>query len=351
MWVEKTRNGLRLCDRYKGFDGKLHRVSVPLDRDTAQARRKAQEELQKIIADKSSFMEDIALNRLVELYLDRDIKESTKANYRNAFAQICDILGNITAGSLTAPYALRKLSESKKPHSCLNRYIMLLNSLMEWAYQFGYVQNRLHITPFRDKEKKRDTSLEYLEASELSEVLEQLQGSMAYYLCKFLALTGCRIGEAAALTWEDIGDRYISITKAYKEENGISTPKTAHSVRDIYIQPELRQLLKEYREWRNIDLMARGIRTDLLFYTQKGNPYTASALQGILKRRKSPKHLHPHIFRHTHTALLAEQGMSLEAIARRLGHSDSNITRKIYFHITEKLKERDEQMLDKVNIL
>lgn len=58
-----------------------------------------------------------------------------------------------------------------------------------------------------------------------------------------------------------------------------------------------------------------------------------------------------HYLRHTHVALLAEQGISLDLIARRLGHSDSDITKHIYFHVTEKLKERDNAQLKQVKLL
>ena len=69
MWVEKSRNGLRLCDRYTGIDGKSHKVSVSLVRDTPQARRVAQRELQEKIMSKSSTVSEMSLNRLVGLYL------------------------------------------------------------------------------------------------------------------------------------------------------------------------------------------------------------------------------------------------------------------------------------------
>ena len=48
MWVEQLRNGFRLVDRIN-IDGKMKRVSVHLDRDTPQARRKATEELNEKI--------------------------------------------------------------------------------------------------------------------------------------------------------------------------------------------------------------------------------------------------------------------------------------------------------------
>lgn len=352
MWIQQTKTGYRMYDRYETLDGKIHKASVPMDRDTPQARRKAREELAKLITDKSAIISEMPLKELVELYLShKDVKPSTMQNYRNAFGKILECLGNVSVSKLTAPFILRQLSKIRKPQSTINRYILLLNNMLNWAHQYGYISEQIHIKPGKVKEKKRDPELEYLEKEELAEVLDQMEGTMDYYVCKFLALTGCRIGEAAALTLSDLDDKYIHITKAYKIENGVSTPKTAHSVRDIYIQPELRTFLKEYQTWRKICLMEIGVRTDLLFFGRNGNHVSDNSMIKKMKNIKCNKHLHPHIFRHTHVALLAEQGMSLEAIARRLGHSDSGITKRIYFHVTEKLKERDEQVLNNISIL
>ena len=352
MWIQQTKSGYRMYDRYETMDGKVHKASVPMDRDTPQARKKAREELAKLITDKSAIISEMPLKELVELYLEhKDVKPSTMANYENAFGKVLESLGNVSVSKLTAPFILRQLSQIRKPQSTINRYILLLNNMLNWAHQYGYISEQIHIKPGKVKEKKRDPELEYLEKEELAEVLDQMQGTMDYYVCKFLALTGCRIGEAAALTLSDLDDKYIHITKAYKVENGISTPKTEHSFRDIYIQPELRAFLKEYQTWRKIRMMECGVRTELLFFSRNGSCINAANMRTRLKRVECQKHLHPHIFRHTHVALLAEQGMSLEAIARRLGHSDSKITKEVYFHVTEKLKERDEKALDKISIL
>lgn len=352
MWVEKSRNGLRLCDRYTGIDGKSHKVSVSLVRDTPQARRVAQRELQEKIMSKSSTVSEMSLNRLVEFYLsEKDIKQSTRTNYTNAFKQLCSILGDIQINKLTAPYVKRKLTDSGKAPKTLNRYLALFHDFQGWCVEYGYMESILLIKSFPDKAAKRDPSLEYLEAAELQDILNQLVGSMAYYVVKFLALTGCRAGEMTALTMDDIDQKYIHITKAYHVQNGVGSPKTVSSVRDIYIQPELAALLKEYKEWRLLYMMASKIRTDKLFFNQRGGWMTYGCLGMRLKAVDSPKHLHPHIFRHTHVALLAEQGMSLEAIARRLGHVDSGITKAIYYHVTLKTKEKDEQLLNAINLL
>lgn len=352
MWIQKTKTGYRMYDRYEGMDGKIHRASVPMDRDTPQAQRKAREELAKLIAAKSATVSEMCLKSLVELYLShKDVKPSTLANYNCAFKMILEALGDVTLDKLTAPYILRQFTQTKKPQITINRYILILNNMLDWSYQLGYLSERIYIKQRKVKEKKRDPELEYLERNELASVLDQLEGTMYYYVCKFLALTGCRFGEMAALTLADLDDKYIHITKAYKIENGVSTPKTEHSIRDIYIQPELRAFLNEYYTWRKIRMMEIGVRTDLLFFGSTGSYLTCQSLEYKLQRCESSKHLHPHIFRHTHVALLAEQGVSLEAIARRLGHSDSAITRQVYFHVTRKLKDMDEQVLNRVSIL
>lgn len=352
MWIEQTKKGYRMYDRYEGPDGKVHKVSVPMDKNTPQARRKAREELQNKIMINCTFDDKSTLKSLVERYLiSKEVKPSTLANYSNAFNQMLIIFGDIPITDLTPPLIKRKMSESGKSPKTLNRYLSLLHDFLSWCVDQGYIEIIPHIRKFQDKTPKRDPDQEYLEAEELQAVLDQVAGTMYYYAIKFLALTGCRFGEMAALTWDDIDGKYIHINKAYKYENGLSTPKTTSSIRVIYIQPELKALLKEYKNWRRLHMMAHGIRTELIFYSGSGKYMDIGNFRNKLKSINCNKNLHPHIFRHTHTALLAEQGLSLEAIARRLGHVDSNITKKIYFHVTEKTKKADEKSLDKIQLL
>lgn len=63
------------------------------------------------------------------------------------------------------------------------------------------------------------------------------------------------------------------------------------------------------------------------------------------------RELTPHAMRHTHASLLAEHGVDLETISRRLGHGDSRVTKEIYLHVTKTLKEKDDAQIAKVKIL
>ncbi|WP_274484423.1 tyrosine-type recombinase/integrase [Paenibacillus polymyxa] len=58
-------------------------------------------------------------------------------------------------------------------------------------------------------------------------------------------------------------------------------------------------------------------------------------MKRLLKLAGLNQELTPHSLRHTHTLLLAEIGISLEQIMHRLGHSNDDITKRIYLHITK----------------
>ncbi|HIZ13934.1 MAG TPA: tyrosine-type recombinase/integrase [Candidatus Mediterraneibacter stercorigallinarum] len=58
-----------------------------------------------------------------------------------------------------------------------------------------------------------------------------------------------------------------------------------------------------------------------------------------------------HELSHTHASLLMEQGVDIDSISRRLDHTDSQITRDIYLHVTKKLEDQQNERLKEVKIL
>ena len=62
------------------------------------------------------------------------------------------------------------------------------------------------------------------------------------------------------------------------------------------------------------------------------------------------KEITPHKLRHTHASLLAET-MTPEQISRRLGHHDDEITKKIYIHVTQRMKDKDNADVDSISFI
>lgn len=60
------------------------------------------------------------------------------------------------------------------------------------------------------------------------------------------------------------------------------------------------------------------------------------------------KHIRIHDFRHSHASLLANEGINIQEIARRLGHSKISITWETYSHLYPREEERAINILNKI---
>lgn len=62
------------------------------------------------------------------------------------------------------------------------------------------------------------------------------------------------------------------------------------------------------------------------------------------------KKIRLHDFRHSHASLLANEGINIQEIARRLGHSNVEITLRTYSHLYPREAERAVGVLNRVKI-
>lgn len=150
---------------------------------------------------------------------------------------------------------------------------------------------------------------------------------------------------------KSVDKEYIHVSQTYdKNNNVITTQKTLESNRDVYIQPELAELLKEIRAYNKIS----GISSIYLFSDDGGAPIAYDSYRQYLRDHSIKTlgyNVTPHVLRHTHASLLLANGMDIDSIARRLGHANSKVTREIYLHIMEQLKIRDNNMLKNIRVL
>ena len=61
-------------------------------------------------------------------------------------------------------------------------------------------------------------------------------------------------------------------------------------------------------------------------------------------------HIRIHDFRHSHASLLANSGINIQEIARRLGHSNVQITWERYSHLYPQESERALQILNQIEL-
>ena len=168
--------------------------------------------------------------------------------------------------------------------------------------------------------------------------------------------TGLRIGEALALTWDDINfaDNLIFVNKSntYLPIDGKYTSivqdscKTANSTRVLPMAQKAKEALFKLKEMSG--------NNNLVITTANGKTPTRASIgrslsrmsrnAGIIERNETRG---PHSLRHTFATMLFENGCSTKIVSELLGHCDSKVTENIYIHVIQKQKIKAIEDLDK----
>lgn len=191
-------------------------------------------------------------------------------------------------------------------------------------------------------------------ARECAEQSTSDMSTWGYYVFFCIAFyTGMRKGEINALQWTDIKNNEINITKSVaqklKGEDRITPPKNKSSVRTIQIPTPLAQVLNEHKErCKTMDNFS-----DDLFICGGLRPLRDTSIENFNKKfakTAGVKKIRIHDFRHSHASLLANEGINIQEIAKRLGHAKVSITLETYSHLYPKEEERAMNVLNKIEI-
>lgn len=367
MWIQQTSNG-----KYRYFEnytdpktGKYKVASVTLDGNKRADKRAAQDALRariKAICADTAKPSDITFARLCEEYTaaqQHSMKEQTVLSNKRKNDTLRKLIGDDTLVSqLTAPF-VRKALEADKP-TTYNERLKRFKALIRWAFREDYVTEISYLEklqPAKTPPPREANALKYLEKDELKALVDGMKVEAWKQLTRFLALSGLRIGEAIALTDADVNifGREIYVTKTFSHETQKdSTTKTEASARTVYMQDELFECCMQIADRKRQVLEMFGGDPELFIQNPDGGRVHYDAYRKYLTENTEKivgRPLKPHALRHTHVAMLAEAGIPLETISRRLGHAGSQVTRDIYYHVTKKMVERENDMLREIKIV
>lgn len=362
MWEQERNGKLYLCEAVTDpLTGRRKTYSVRITSDTAKGRREADRRLREKM-EEGARPKRLHLSDLIELYgqeHERTVRESTYKRDMSSLKTLLKVLDNVYIDQMNAGYIRRKLIESGKENGTMNELIKRFKSFLMWAYRNDYCTRDVadKLTLFPDKSAREKIQNKFLERDELHLLIETLDLERWKLLTEFLALSGLRIGEAIALDKEDIDSEYIHVTKTYNENlSSIGDPKTSTSRRDVYIQPELADVIKRIRICMMKQALQFGYQDRGFFFSGiDGGRIGYAAYNKQLREAEQKmgigKHITPHILRHTMTSLFASEGVELSTISRRLGHDGSAITQRVYMHVTKERKEQDIQSIKSVSLL
>jgi integrase len=146
-------------------------------------------------------------------------------------------------------------------------------------------------------------------------------------LTMFLAYTGCRYGEAAALQVKrvDLSAGRATFIETKTNEN-----------RTVFFAEPLKSKLKELVEGRSPN--------DYVFRNSKEKQVHVQDYSEDLKKRAVTagitKRTFPHNFRHSYITHLLEAGVPITEVASLVGHKDIQTTYSTYMHLADKTLQR-----------
>ncbi|MCL2053024.1 MAG: site-specific integrase [Oscillospiraceae bacterium] len=186
---------------------------------------------------------------------------------------------------------------------------------------------------------------------EISELDLALRTKQTIYACLRAMLNYAVKGEIHALQWADIKDGYLSVTKSItqklKGEDRITPPKNKSSVRTIQLPIPLINILNNHKD----RCMTYDNFTDNCFVCGISKSLRDTTIQNRndkYSKAAEVKTIRIHDFRHSHASLLANEGINIQEIARRLGHSKIEITWQTYSHMYPREEERAINILNKI---
>ena len=225
------------------------------------------------------------------------------------------------------------LMENKIGARSVNRKISTLKSF----YKYLLREKILDINPMHKIQSPKNPKRlpVFVEESKMNALIEDVsftddfEGRRNLLIIELLYSTGMRRIELVNLKETDINFQNSTVKVLGKRNKERLIPLT----------PGMKELIKEYIEYRNKYVQAKN---DFLFLTEKGNQIYPGAVYRIVKNslekvttlaKKSP-----HVLRHTFATHLLNNGADLNAIKELLGHANLAAT-QIYTHNTiEKLK-------------
>lgn len=191
------------------------------------------------------------------------------------------------------------------------------------------------------KKKYEENKKDFYNLKEFKLFIKNLDNNIYKQFFNLMFFTGTRPGEAMALKFSDLQGDYIYITKTMSEHGNreIGTPKTNSSIRKIKIDKVLRNDLLSLKSY--YDKVYNKSNFD--YYVFGGiKPLSPTTINRYKIKACNKANLRPitlHQFRHSHATLLLHNGIVINEISRRLGHSNVSTTLNVYTH-TDLIQEK-----------
>lgn len=251
---------------------------------------------------------DVAEAWLAEKRADPAARPSSLKNWDIRKRYAVDFLGDVQLVNLTQDHLLRlrdRIGEERTPGVAAN-VVSFIQGVVTWHGQRG---GKIPALVFRGLASAPRRPKPQLTIGQLAQVVAAMNGPLQG-ATEVALLTGLRRGEILALHVEDVTPQGLRVHRNLDIEGRVGPAKTRSSVRMVSLSPRAREI---------IDARVREVGEGRLW------PFKLSYADRAVRVAMQKVGVHQprlgwHCFRHGHTALLNESGVSIRDAAARLGH-------------------------------
>ena len=188
--------------------------------------------------------------------------------------------------------------------------------------------------------KKGKNLPEFLTEIEIEQILNNIKidtpaGYRNRTILELLYATGMRVSELSSLNFENLNldENEIKVFGKGSKERIVLVSERAKKFLETYIKTVRYLIFKSENQKQSDPVFIN--KTGYRLQTQS----IRLAIKDVMERIELPKHVTPHVFRHSFATKLLENGADLRVVQELLGHSSISNT-QIYTHIsTERLRQ------------
>lgn len=347
--IKKANNGTYYFRANLGYDAVTGK-QIQKYRSGFSTKKEARAEYSKLIL---AAEEELAMEKkqpsfkqfIEEIYLPwykTQVKESTYKNRLNTIEKHFKFFYRKKVNEIEPIHVQTwqlKLAKDYSPN-----YVRIIQGMLSLAFDRAIILGLAKKNPARmvGNIKSKKVKVDFWTLEEFQKVISLLYKGDYYehylFICFWLLFTtGLRIGEAAALQWEDIDfeSGIISVTKTlyYKSMNEYTfvDPKTSASIRTVVIDKDT---IRELKDWMEVQKKVLKDCNFVLSYS--GIPTSKHTLPRALEKLAGLAGVHRikiHALRHSHVALLISMGVNPLIVKDRLGHEKIQTTLGTYGHL------------------
>lgn len=279
----------------------------------------------------------------------KDVSPITLKRYKNFYKQISkffDVQGIQTITRLNYQEFINEYGATHAPDT-VNKLNAIVKNCVQSALLDGLIQRDFTLGITITSNKDKILQVEYLNIDEIKAVMHAATSKLeknytSRYMIITAILTGMRLGEISALTWNDIDfeKQTININKSWDAQSGIKPTKTKSSIRTIAVPKELLDILSDLKVNKN----------EYVFLNQyqriPGSNAVNKTLRSLLDECNLVKRgFHFHSLRHSHVAFLLYKNVDIYAISKRLGHANITTTINKYAYLMQEHEVRENELI------